>query len=294
MEQPFEISTSLVSRLVASQFPQWKHLPVIPIHPSGWDNRTYRLGDEMIARLPSAPRYEEKINKEFIWLPKLAPLLPLQIPFPLEKGTSCKDYPFNWLINRWIEGQTACTGQINDLTEFAFTLASFLTTFQHIDTNNAPLAGLHSSYRGGSIAFYNKEVNQALNLLQGKIDSERAKNIWEKGLTTSWKKKPLWVHGDINLGNLLVRDGKLVAIIDFGQLAIGDPACDLTIAWTFFQGKSRAIFKETLALDEVTWHRSAAWALWKALVFAAGLTTINNAEAAKAWSIIDELCQANI
>ena len=285
------IEEDFVRRLVAAQFPQWKDLPIQAVPVSGWDNRTFHLGDRMLIRMPSAAEYALQVEKEQQWLPRLAPFLPLPIPVPLAVGEPMDGYPWKWSIYSWLDGETASSGHIADLCEFAVDLAKFLKAFQSTDSTDGPLPGLHSFYRGGSLMTYDAEVRQAVIALEGKIDIETATKVWEVALATTWNGKPVWVHGDISAGNLLVQNGCLSAVIDFGQLAVGDPACDLAIAWTFFKGKSRKAFQDELPLDKETWTRARAWTLWKSLVVAAGFTNPNNFESVQCWRIIKEVLE---
>jgi aminoglycoside phosphotransferase (APT) family kinase protein len=283
------INTALVEQLIASQFPQWKDLPIRPVQLSGWDNRTFHLGSQMLVRMPSAAIYAAQVEKEQKWLPKLKSFLPLGIPVPLAMGEPGEGYPWKWSIYQWLEGESAASARIDDLKAFAKSLSEFLTAFQRIDTKGAPLPGAHNFYRGGALSTYDAEARHAIAVLEGKIDRAAALQVWEKALASSWQKAPVWVHGDISAGNLLLQEGKLSAVIDFGQLAIGDPACDLAIAWTFFQKESRQVFRQCLSLDEETWSRAMGWTLWKALVVAAGFTNPNNLESMHCWRIIEEL-----
>lgn len=283
------IDEPLVRRLVATQFPQWKDLPIWPVAVGGWDNRTFHLGQDMLVRMPSDADYALQVEKEQRWLPKLAPLLPLPIPVPLAMGRPTEEYPWQWSIYQWLSGENAANAPIPDLNRFATSLAEFLIALQRIDAADGPPPGLHSFYRGGSLATYDAETRQALAILKDEIDVVVATEIWETALATAWDKPAVWVHGDISRGNLLVKNGQLCAVIDFGQLAVGDPACDLAIAWTFFKGESREIFRTLLALDANTWARGRAWTLWKALVIAAGITGGNAIEATQAWQIIKEV-----
>jgi aminoglycoside phosphotransferase (APT) family kinase protein len=285
------IEESFVRRLIATQFPQWEDLPIRAVALSGWDNKTFHLGDHMLVRMPSGAEYALQVEKEQHWLPKLAHDLPLPIPVPVAIGEPMDGYPWKWSIYHWLEGETAASGHIADLTQFAVDLAKFLKALQSIDSTNGPLPGLHSFYRGGSLMTYDAEVKQALIALEGKIDIKTATAIWETALKTSWSKKPVWVHGDVSAGNLLVQKGQLSAVIDFGQLAVGDPACDLMIAWTLFKGKSREAFRNALPLDQGTWARGRAWALWKSLVVASNFTNPNNFESAQCWAIIKEVLE---
>lgn len=289
MDNELIINDKLVRRLVATQFPQWGDLRIRPVTHQGWDNRTFHLGEHMLVRLPSAADYAAQVEKESRWLPKLAPLLPLPIPVPLAIGEPAEGYPWRWSINRWLPGDTATNASIADLSNFAKSLAQFIIALQRIDSTGGPLAGPHSFYRGGPLTIYDAETRQAIKTLKGKIDVDRATEVWEAALATSWKSSPVWVHGDISTGNLLVEKGQLSAVIDFGQLAIGDPACDLAIAWTFFFGESREVFRATLPLDPGTWARGRAWTLWKFLIVAAGMTGWNAVEASQPLRIINEV-----
>ncbi len=283
------IDSQLVSCLVATQFPQFRDLPVQPVELSGWDNRTFRLGKHMLVRMPSSERYAIQVEKEQKWLPRLASLLPLPIPLPVAMGEAGEGYPWRWSIYRWIEGETATSAHIADLGDFATNLAQFLIALQSIDPTDGPLPGLHNFYRGGPLTIYDTETRQAISALSNKIDISTATKIWEEALTTTWQASPIWIHGDISTGNLLVQEGKLSAVIDFGGLGIGDPACDLAITWTLFQGRSREIFRTMLPLDAGTWSRGRAWTLWKALIIAADLPGTNTAEVTQSWRVIDEV-----
>lgn len=283
------IDEALVRRLVTTQFPQWKDLAIRPVALSGWDNRTFHLGEHMLVRMPSAAVYAAQVEKEQQWLPKLAPFLPLPIPVPLAIGEPAEEYPWHWSIYRWLEGESAASAPIADLCNFATDLAHFLLALQNINPTDGPLSGPHSFYRGGPLKTYDTETRQAIAVLKGKIDVDTVTEVWETALATTWQETPVWIHGDISAGNLLVKEGKLSAVIDFGQLAVGDPACDLAITWTLFEGKSREIFRATLPLDPDTWARGRAWTLWKALIMAAGLTDSNAVEAREPWHIIDEV-----
>ncbi len=283
------IDEALAQRLVASQFPQWKSLSIQAVIPGGWDNRTFRLGNDMLIRMPSSANYEAQVEKEQRWLPKLAPTLSVPIPIPLKMGQPTQDYPWKWSIYRWLEGETVATANITDLNSLASDLALFLLTLHQIDSTDGPLAGLHSFYRGASLTAYDDEVRRAITILRNKIDIDTAIAIWEAALATTWNKLPVWIHGDISAGNLLTHKGRLNAVIDFGQMAVGDPACDLAIAWTLFNDQSRKIFQATLDLDLDTWTRGRAWTLWKSLSVAAGFTNPNNTESAQSWRIINEV-----
>lgn len=282
------IDENLVRKLIAAQFPQWRHLPVKAVEPGGWDNRTFRLGENMIARLPSAASYLLQVDKEQTWLPKLSPHLPLPIPTPLGRGAPGEGFPWPWSVYDWLEGEPAHDGVVTDMPRFAADIAAFLAALQKIDATDGPLPGAHNFQRGGPPAFYDAETQQALIALEGRIDTGKARAVWNRALASSWQLPPVWFHGDIAWGNLLVHDGRLAAVIDFGTSGIGDPACDLAIAWTMFDGDSRAAFRDGLDLDDDTWARGRGWTLWKALITAAGHDA-NQREAGKAFQLIEKL-----
>lgn len=275
------INTALVETLIADQFPQWSGLRVREVLPNGWDNRTFRLGDEMSIRLPSAERYVAQVEKEQRWLPVLARQLPLAIPTPLETGEPSDDYPWRWSVYSWIEGETAVADRIKDMPEFARDLSGFLSALHGIDTTGAPSAGQHNFYRGGALSVYDGETRRAIEISKqnSDLDTEAFTDIWDIALSSTWQDLPVWIHGDVSSGNLLVRDGELSAVIDFGGLAVGDPACDLSIAWTMFDDASRRAYRERLDLDDATWARARGWTLWKALIIISGISDSNAAEA---------------
>lgn len=268
MQEKADIDASLVSRLVAAQFPQWAKLSVRPVELSGWDNRTFHLGDHMTVRLPSAASYAEQVEKEHRWLPHLAPHLPLSIPVPLAMGVPASGYPWHWSVYEWIPGENASIETIADLQEFATSLAGFLIDLQAIENADGPRPGLHNFFRGGSLNVYDEETRHAITTLGKLIDAQAATAVWETALETKWSNPPVWLHGDVSVGNLLIEEGRLCAVIDFGCCAVGDPACDLAIAWTLFKSDAREAFRAALPLDSGTWARGRAWTLWKSLITA--------------------------
>ena len=288
-DRELEIDVPLVSRLVATQFPQWTDLPIKPLDPGGWDNRSFHLGERMIIRLPSAEAYAAQVKKEHRWLPRLAPFLPLPIPIPLGLGEPALGYPWHWSIHRWLDGETASLERIADLREFAVMLAEFLAALQRIDAAGGPAAGAHNFYRGGSLKTYDSETREAVTALGDRIDVDAVTQVWEAALASTWRHTPVWVHGDVAAGNLLVSGGRLSAVIDFGSSGVGDPACDLSIAWTLFHGKSREAFRATIPLDHATWARARGWTLWKALIVLAELPGTNPLELERSPRVIDDV-----
>jgi aminoglycoside phosphotransferase (APT) family kinase protein len=262
-----EITADVAARLIAEQFPQWADLRVTSVELNGWDNTTFRLGDSMLVRLPSGHGYAAAVAKEQHWLPMLARGLPLPIPAPVALGRPGAGYPWPWSIYRWIDGEPASLGRIADLTAFAADLAGFLSALYAIDAVDGPPPGEHSAHRGGPLAYFDdEEIPESIQLLAGDIDPGAMTEVWQTALSSTWGHAPVWVHGDVVGSNLLVADGALSGVIDFGCAAVGDPACDLVMAWTFFEGNTRERFRSGLGLDDETWARGRGWALWKALI----------------------------
>ncbi len=260
------ITVELVAGLISQQFPQWAELEIRPVALDGWDNTTFRLGDELSVRLPSHDRYVPQIDKEHRWLPVLAPQLTVPIPRPVAKGRPGCGFPAPWSIYRWVEGEPAAIVGVTDYDRLADDLAHFLTVLQHVPTEEGPPAGAHSFNRGGPVSVWDDEARTSIDLLTGDIDVDGALLRWEAALAAKWAGPDVWVHGDVTGSNLLVRDDRLCGVIDFGCSAVGDPACDLTAAWTMFEGASRARFMKVLPFDDGTWARARGWALWKALI----------------------------
>ncbi|HEY8120995.1 MAG TPA: aminoglycoside phosphotransferase family protein [Myxococcota bacterium] len=260
------IDASLAARLVRAQFPQWADLPVRAVAVQGHDNRTFRLGDALSVRLPSAERYAAQIEREAAWLPRLAARLPLPIPVPVALGAPGPGYPWRFSINPWLAGDSATVAAVADRTRFARDLAAFLNALAAIDASEGPAPGPDNFFRGGDLAVYDGETRACIRRCGDRLDARAATRVWESALAARAPAPPVWVHGDVAASNLLVAGGELCAVIDFGQLAVGDPACDVAIAWTFFSAESRAALRSDLARDDATWARGRGWCLWKALL----------------------------
>ncbi|KQO62699.1 aminoglycoside phosphotransferase family protein [Curtobacterium sp. Leaf261] len=285
-----DIDVDLARALVAEQFPAWADLPLREPDLQGWDNRTYRLGDTMSVRLPSAPWYVDQVQKERRWLPVLAPQLPLPIPEQLALGRPGSGYPFPWAVYAWRPGRPSSAPVIADLERFAVDLAGFLGALRSADTTDAPPAGEHNFHRGGSLSVYDDQARTALTALEGRIDTDTARRVWDAALGSTWTADPVWIHGDVATGNLLVDDaGALSAVIDFGGCAVGDPACDLVIAWQLFDDDARRVFREAVDLDADTWARARGWALWKAMVVATGVSGTVSPPPGRAWDILERV-----
>jgi aminoglycoside phosphotransferase (APT) family kinase protein len=262
----FTINTELVSRLIKKQFPQWAYLPILPVEKGGYDNFTFHLGDEMSVRLPRDEGHAPQAEKEAYWLPQLKPYISLPIPAPLAKGMPDEEYPFYWSVNKWIDGETLRYDNISSQNEFAVELSSFIKELQTIDASDGPAGGEHNYFRGCPPTVYNEGTLEALEMLGDLVDTEKCLEIWNRATASEWTKEPVWIHGDIAPGNLLVKNGKLSSVIDFGIMGVGDPAIELTMAWTFFDEESRRVFLQSVGLDVDTENRARGWALWKALI----------------------------
>jgi len=263
-----DIDAGLVSALVAEQFPDLADLPVRPVARQGWDNRTFRLGDELSVRLPSAEGYAAAVEKEERALRFLDGRLPVAVPGVVAIGAPGRGYPFPWSVRRWLPGDTVEAASALDRVALAKDVGGMLAALRALPTGAGTAAGRHSFYRGSHPSAYSDQVQTALERLD--VDAEACADIWLTATTTVWASAPVWFHGDIAVGNLLVRGGRLSAVIDFGTCGVGDPACDLVLAWTHFHGEAREAFREAAGLDDATWQRSRGWALWKSLVVLSG------------------------
>lgn len=257
----------LVDRLIAAQFPQWANLPIEPVPSAGTDNALYRLGADMVVRLPRIHWAVDQVDKEQQWLPRLAPLLPFAIPVPLAKGTPAEGYPWNWSVYPWVEGENATIERIADPRQMARDLAHFITALQRIDSTGGPLSGTHNVSRGVPLATRDAATRAAIASLDGMLDTEAATAAWDAALQAPvWDGPPVWFHGDLQSGNLLAVEGRLSAVIDFGCLGVGDPACDAMVAWSYFSADTREDFRVALAVDDATWARGRGWALSVGLI----------------------------
>ena len=258
-----EIVTSVdqVSRLVAQQFPQWANLPVRRLPVGGTDHTLYRIGDDLVARLPRIDWASGSADKDSRWLPFLAPHLPLDVPAPVAVGEPGEGFPFRWAVVPWLPGSNPSNDNV-EAAEAAVTLAGFIAALQGIDPTGAP-----ASDRGVPLAERDKWTRTAIAELGDRIDRPRVTAVWEEALAAKeWAQGPVWMHGDLSAGNLLVRQRKLTAVIDWGGVGSGDPAVELMPAWGIFSGESRRIFREALGCDEDMWQRGRGWALSTSLI----------------------------
>jgi aminoglycoside phosphotransferase (APT) family kinase protein len=258
-----DIDASLVTRLLAAQFPQWAHLPVEPVPSAGTDNALYRLGADLAVRLPRITGAVGQVEKDQRWLPRLAPHLPLTVPAPVGRGLPDAGYPWSWGVYRWLDGVEATIDRLADPRDAATDLARFLLALQGIDATDGP----RPSGRGGPLVGRDRDTRAAIAALDGEVDIDAVTAAWDAALAVPpWSGPPVWVHGDLAPGNLLVASGRLSAVIDFACLSVGDPACDLLVAWNLFTGDARAAFRAALQVDDDTWARGRGWALSVALI----------------------------
>ena len=258
----FDITDSLVQQLIAEQFPHWATLSIRAMKSSGTSNAIYRLGEKLSIRLPRIPSAVDAVNTEFIWLTKFASQLPFPIAAPSALGKPTDYYPWLWSVCRWIEGENPIEGQFADSLLFASDLAKFITAFHKIDAANGP-----ASYRGQPLIKQDEETRVAIKALHGKIDTEAALSAWEEMLQIpQWDRAPVWIHGDLMPGNLLIKNNRLSGVIDFGCMGVGDPASDLITAWNLLPSQARQVFKQALNVDDATWARGRGWAFSMALV----------------------------
>ena len=255
----------VVACLVRSQFPRWAELQLRPVLTPGWDNTTFRLGEHLSVRLPNDDALVAQVDKEYRWLPLIADHVTVPISTPVERGQPGCGFTRPWSINLWLPGEPAGSASIEDLDQLAVDLAGFLAELQATPIHEAPQPGVHNYHRGGRLAVFDHECREAIESLAGRIDVEGALAVWDTAIHATSDRRVVWVHGDITGANLLVADGRLVAVIDFGCCAVGDPSCDLGVAWTLFDGASRMSFIDSVAADSSTWSRARGWTLWKAV-----------------------------
>jgi aminoglycoside phosphotransferase (APT) family kinase protein len=263
-----EIDEALVRKLLAAQLPRWADLPLSRVEPSGTVNAIFRLGDELAVRLPRRKGPTEAGGKELEWLPRLASLLPLEIPVPVTQGRPSADYPWFWDVYTWVDGETAPVEEI-DALQAARDLAALVATLQQVDPKAAPRG------RGIPLAERDSEFRDWLSRFDG---DPRVAEEWERALAAPpWDGPPVWHHGDLDARNWLVRDGRICAVVDWGAMGVGDPACDVMVAWKLHSREARDVFRDALPTDDATWVRARGWAVSQAVAALAYYTPENNA-----------------
>jgi aminoglycoside phosphotransferase (APT) family kinase protein len=255
----------VVRRLLGEQFPEWATLPLERVATSGSDHVLYRLGRDLVVRLPRKEGVDPQIDKERTWLPRLAPLVSCALPTPVAKGTPSRMYPFAWSVYTWLDGDNPPEGIA--ASELARDLARFVTTLQSVDIPGGPAPGSENFGRGEPLARRDAATRAAIAQLASELDPRVVTAAWEHALGTPvWEGRPVWLHGDLTTENILVRHGRLAAVLDFGCLGVGDPACDLMVAWSLMTPEDRKVFRAEVGADEETWARGRGWALSTALI----------------------------
>jgi aminoglycoside phosphotransferase (APT) family kinase protein/RimJ/RimL family protein N-acetyltransferase len=286
-EEEFHIDQRLVQRLIAQQFPQWAMLELASVLSAGTDHALYRLGNEMVVRLPRISWAVENVEKEYLWLSKISSFLPISIPIPIAKGLPTEEYPYPWAIYSWLQGSNPIVGALQNPLALAHELASFIRALHTIDLPDGPF-----SSRSGTLLDRDSETRRALEKLEGMIDVPQVTQIWEKALKVPpWSKPSVWIHADLSPGNLLQINGHLSGVIDFGMLGMGDPACDLIVAWNLLPSYARAPFRAALQVDDATWERGKGWALSIALIQLPYYKDTNPALADNARHVISEVIE---
>jgi aminoglycoside phosphotransferase (APT) family kinase protein len=260
------IDVPLVRRLIRGQFPHLSRLAVRPVASAGWDNVIYRLGAELGVRLPRRRIGADQTEKEHQWLPVLGSQLPLAVPVPVGKGMPGEGYPWHWTVSPWLPGEVAALAPVADMSQTAVSLAQFVRALQAID----PAGGPVSKFRGGPLAARDPVSRASAAALRDSFDVRPVLEVWHAAVAEPvWTGPPVWMHGDLHPANLLVNNGELTGVIDFGLLGVGDPACDLMVAWTYLSADARQVFRDALAVDDPTWARGRGWALHLGLMAAA-------------------------
>ncbi|MGP3946488.1 aminoglycoside phosphotransferase family protein [Streptomyces sp. 6N106] len=282
-ERPIDVA--LVRRLLAAQFPRWAELPMERFASSGTVNALFRLGGDLAVRLPRIAGGAGDVEREHRWLPRLAPALPVPIPAVLGKGVPGDGFPWPWTVHRWLDGENPREGRVARPGRLAADLAEFIGALRRIEPADGPPA-----YRGGPLREVDEETRAAIGLLHGTVDTGAATAAWEEALAApGWDGPPVWTHSDLMPGNLLVADGRLSAVIDFGTAGVGDPACDLIPAWNLLPASVREDFRTALGADDATWARGRGWALSMALIQLPYYRETNPAMAANARHVIHEV-----
>ena len=292
--QRLTVDVDTVRRLVAEQFPRWAGRPVQPVNRGGWDNLSFRLGTDLLVRLPSAAEYALAVPKEHRWLPELAARLPFPVPTPLALGRPGAGYPFCWSVYGWLAGERADLAAIPDPTGLAEDVATLLAALGRIDPAGGPRPGVHSWFRGGTLRTYDGIARDALARLDGHLDVGRVTAAWEDALAAPWDGVDRWFHGDLAAGNLLLAGGRLAAVIDFGTCGVGDPSCDLAVVWTVLTAGGRRLVRERLGIDDPTWARGRGWGLWPSLRDLAGALDDHDADAAADARLVVEAVVADV
>lgn len=262
-----DVPGSLVRRLIMDQFPQWGDLPISRVQPEGTVHAIFRLGDSLSVRLARVDGATEPGDKEIDWLPRLVNQLPVEIPVPVAQGRPTAEYPWFWNVAKWVDGEMLAVEAI-DATQAARDLARFVSALQRVDPTGAP--------RGRGVPL--TRLDDSFRHWRARFDGDPAvSDAWERALAAAvWTGPPVWHHGDLDARNWLVRDQRITGVIDWGAMGVGDPACDLMVAWKLHSAEARDAFKDALAADPATWERARGWVIWQSVAALAYYTPENN------------------
>jgi aminoglycoside phosphotransferase (APT) family kinase protein len=278
----FDITTDLMRSLLVAQCPQWADRPVRRVASSGTENALFRIGDDLVARLPRMPRAIDAILAESRCVTRLAPHLPVTVPELMHLGAPGEGFAGSWSVYRWLDGANPAEGRVT--ADFARDLASFVSALREVEPDGPP------ANRGKRLADRDARVREAIAELGDRIDSAAITDVWVDALRLpALSEQVAWLHGDLSPGNLLIRDGRLAAVIDFGTAGTGDPTVDLIPAWNLMPSDARAAYRAALDVDDQTWARGRAWALSIALLQLPYYWDTNPALAANARHVIGEV-----
>ncbi|MEU4930226.1 aminoglycoside phosphotransferase family protein [Streptomyces yokosukanensis] len=257
-----DLDAPLVQRLIARRFPRWAALPVRRLASSGTENAMFRLGADLLVRLPRRPGAVPDLTREQCWLPRLGPLLPVAVPEPVGVGEPDEDYTWPWSVYRWLEGRNPVAGAVREPQRLAEDLAAFVRALRRIAPRDAP-----PGHRGGPLRERDEPTRAAVAELGAGVDGAAVTALWEGALRApEHTGAPVWAHGDLSPGNVLADAGRLSAVIDFGCAGVGDPAVDLVVAWNLLPASVRDVFRGAVGADDAEWARGRGWALSISLI----------------------------
>jgi aminoglycoside phosphotransferase (APT) family kinase protein len=272
-----DVDVALVRSLLAQQFPHLAERPLEAVRFAGTDNAIYRLGEDLSVRLPRRERTVATLRKELEWLPRIARALPLRVPSPVYHGKPSPAFPFDWAIYTWVPGISASEASLRNVRDAARAIAAFVVALQSVDASGGPRPGLHNFGRGQPLAARDEQTRAWIRALEGRIDTPAVTAAWEAAVEADeWAGRPVWVHGDLDGRNILVEDDRVTGVVDFGCLGVGDPACDVMVAWKLLDADARVLYRHLLDVDDATWARARGWAVSQAVGALAYYTDDNN------------------
>lgn len=264
-----DIDVAVARGLLVEQLPAYASLPLHRVPSGGTENAVFRLGDELAMRMPTNPGAVGGLLKEIQWLRVIAPHVSLAVPEVVAVGDPNDGYPFPWAIVRWLAGADVLVGRVDSLTDLAVALGGFVAELESIGTAEVPPPRSAGFVRGLPLIGRDAGFREALEQCDGMLDADRVRAVWDDALAApDWDGPPVWLHADLIPSNLLVRDGRLAGVLDFGAMATGDPAYDVTPAWQVLDRESRTIFRAIIGADDATWRRA------RGLVVCSGVTSL--------------------